>query len=374
MNNKPSCKNATIVTIIFCILLVVGIVLTAVVGPCKIDEKRRSLVITFTGALDASSLQTALETKLEGSVVLNERGKTTTTTTTTTKKATTTTTVATTTTTAVTTTEGAAAVAARTGATTTAATTTAATTTAGTTAAGATTTTTTKPTTTTVPANAFRSGKLVATISNCDEISDDDLRNILNEVFAGKDFKNNNLVITELYEVEPVSSFSWTQIYACVILLVVVFVYCLIRYYSIGALASAVSAVIPAVVTAIGAIGAALICGIFADISISAVTAVATAASVIFSIIILENVKSDSKKDSSTVIGVASAVAVLLVLVAIVGVIGWSGEVIFSCIQYAIAVVFAAITALTYVRCMYSRFAPKASNTKKTSGKKPVIR
>lgn len=240
--NKPSSKGATIATIIFCILLVVGIVLTMTVGPCTRSAKRRNLVITFTGALDASKLQTELETKLEGSVVLNERGKTTTTTITTTAKPTTKapTTAATTTTATTTapTTQGVAAAAETTVATTTTAnnSTTAGTTdaTSSTTAA---TTTTTKPSTTTVPANAFRSGTMVASISNCDEKTDEDLRKILNEVFAGEDFKNNNLVITELYEVESMGGFSWTQIYACVILLIIAFVYCLIRFYSIGSLA-----------------------------------------------------------------------------------------------------------------------------------------
>ncbi|MBR5774439.1 MAG: hypothetical protein IKY44_06270 [Clostridia bacterium] len=372
--NKPSSKKATIATIIFCILLVAGIVLTMTVGPCTRSAKRRSVVITFAGALDASKLQSELETKLEGAVVLNERGKTTTTTkaTTTTTKATTTTTKAATTTTATTTaattTNGVAAAAE------TQTTTTAATTTAGTTAAGATTTTTTKATTTTVPANAFRSGTLVATISNCDEKTDEELVKILNEVFATDSFKNNKLTITELYEVEPMGGFSWTQIYACVILLIVVFVYSLIRYYSIGALASAVSAVVPAIVAVIGAVGASLICNIFADISISAVVAVATASAVIFSIIILENIKAGNNKDVCTVTGVASVIVVLLILAVIVSIIGWNGEVIFSCVQYAAAVVIAAIASLTYVRCMFSRFAPKASPQKKTSGKKPVIR
>ena len=380
MNNKPSAKKATVATIIFCILLIVGIVLTMTVGPCTRSAKKRSVTITFTGTLNNSTLQTALETALEGSVVLNEIDKqTTTATTTTTKKPTTTTKAPTTaaTTTAATTTQGAAA-AAETQTTTNAATnsTTAGTTSTSdsTTTTGAT-TTTKKPTTTTAPVNGFKSGKMVATISNCDEKSDDELRKILNDTFAGKDYKNNNLTITELYEVEPVGGFSWTQIYACVILLIVAFVYCLIRFYSIGAVASAVSAVVPAIVAVIGSVGAALICSIFADINISAVVAVATASAVIFSIIILENIKADSKKDSCTVIGLAGVVAVLLVLVAIVGIIGWNGEVIFSCIQYAVAVVIAAISALAYVRCMFSRFAPKASNNKKkTSGKKPVIK
>lgn len=376
MNNKPSAKKATVATIIFCILLVVGIVLTMTVGPCTRSAKVRNVTITFTGTLNNSSLQSALETALEGSVVLNEIDKqTTTATTTTTKKPTTTTTTAATTTVA-TTTQGAAAAAET--QTTTAQTnsTTAGTTNASgsTTAAGATTTTTKAPTTTT-SASGFKSGKMVATISNCDEKSDDELKKILNDTFAGKDYKNNNLAITEFYEVEPIGGFSWTQIYACVILLIVVFVYCLIRFNSIGAVASAVSAVVPAVVAVIGSVGAALICGIFADISISAVTAVATAAAVIFSVIILENIKSDSDKDACTVISLAGVVAALLLLVVIVSIIGWNGEVIFSCVQYAVAVVIAAISALTYVRCMFSRFAPKASNNKKkTSGKKPVIK
>jgi len=375
MNNKPSAKKATVATIIFCILLVVGIVLTMTVGPCTRSAKVRSVTITFTGTLNNSNLQTALETALEGSVVLNEIDKqTTTATTTTTKKATTTTTTAATTT-AATTTQGAAAAAETQTTTAQANSTTAGTTDAsGSTTNAGTTTTTKAPTTTTTSASGFKSGKMVATISNCDEKSDDELKKILNDTFAGKDYKDNNLVITDFYEVEPLG-FSWTQIYACVILLIVVFVYCLIRFYSIGAVASAVSAVVPAVVAVIGSVGASLICGIFADISISAVVAVATAAAVIFSVIILENIKSGSDKDSCTVISLAGVVAALLLLVVIVSIIGWNGEIIFSCVQYAVAVVFAAISALAYVRCMYSRFAPKASNNKKkTSGKRPVIK
>ena len=374
MNNKPSAKKATVATVIFCILLVIGIVLTMTIGPCTRSAKVRNVTITFTGTLNNSNLQTALETALEGSVVLNEIDKqTTTATTTTTKKATTTTTTKATTT-AATTTQGAAA-AAETQTTTVATNSTTAGTTnaSGSTTAAGSTTTTTKATTTTTSASGFKSGKMVATISNCDEKSDEELRKILNDTFAGKDYKNNNLVITEFYEVEPLG-FSWTQIYACVIILIVAFVYCLIRYYSIGAVASAVSAVIPAIVAVIGSIGAALICNIFADINISAVAAVAVASTALFSIIVLENIKSGSDKDICTVISVASVIAVLLILVAIVSVIGWNGEVIFSSIQYAAAVVIAAISALTYVRCMFSRMAPKASNVKKTSGKKPVIK
>lgn len=369
MNNKPSAKKATVATVIFCILLVLGIVLTMTVGPCNRSEKKRNVTITFTGTVNDSNLQTALETALEGSVVLNEIDKqTTTATTTTTTKATTTTTSATTT--AATTTQGAAA-AAETQTTTVADNST----TAGTTNSDSTTTTTAATTTTTASTTGFKSGKMVATISNCDEKSDEELRKILNDTFAGDDYKNNNLTITELYEVEPIGGFSWTHIYACVILLIVVFVYCLIRFYSIGAVASAVSAVIPAIVAVIGAVGAALICNIFADISISAVVAVAAASAVIFSVIILENIKSDSDKDACTVISLAGVVAVLLVLVAIVSIIAWNGEVIFSCIQYAVAVVIAAISALAYVRCLFGRFAPKASNNKKkTSGKRPVIK
>ena len=371
MNNKPSAKKATVVTVIFCILLVLGIVLTMTVGPCNRSAKVRNVSITFTGSLNASNLQSALETALEGSVVLNEIGRTTTVATTT--KATTkaTTTAATTSATTAATTEGVAAAAETTAATTTAATTDSSASTTGTTAA---TTTTKTTTTTTTSASDFKSGKMVATISNCDEKTDDDLRRILNETFESKDYKNYKLTITEIYEVEPTNGFSWTQIYACVILLIIVFVYCLIRFYSIGAIASAVAVVIPTVVAVIGSIGAALICRTFADISISAVTAVATVASVIFGNIVLENVKSGSDKDSCTVISVASVVAGLLVLVAVVAVIGWNGEVIFSCIQYAVAVVFAAITALAYVRCILSAMAPKALTTKKTSKKKPVIK
>lgn len=364
MNNKPSSKKATVVTVIFCILLVLGIVLTMTVGACNRSAKVRSVTITFAGSLNASNLQSALEKALEGSVVLNEIGRTTTAATTTT---TTTTTAATTT---AATTEGAAAAAETTAAADTATTTADAS--ASTTATTAATTTTT---TTTTSASDFKSGKMVATVSNCDEKTDDDIRRIFNEVFEGKDYQNYKLTITDVYEVAPTNAFSWTQVYACVILLIVVFVYCLIRFYSIGALASAVSVVIPAIVAVIGSIGAALICNIFADISISAVAAVATASAVIFGNIVLENVKSGSDKDSCTVISVASVVAVLLVLVAIVSVIGWNGEIIFSCIQYAVAVVFAAISALAYVRCILAGMAPKALNSKKKSnGKRPVIK
>lgn len=377
MNNKPSTKKATIITVIFCILLVLGIVLNLVIGPCKRSDKVRNVAITFTGVV-STNLQSALETALTGSVVINEVGKVVTTATTTTTKATTTTTKATTTTTADTTastTAGAAAAAETTQATTTA-TTVAGDTTAGTTGTGSTTgatTTTTKATTTTAAANGYKSGKLLATVSNCDEKTDEDIKRIFAEIFAGKDYKDNNLVITDIYEVESVNGFGWTQIYACVILLIVVFVYCLIRFYSIGAVASAASVVIPAVVAVIGSVGISLIFRIFADISISAVVAVATVGTVIFGNIILENVKSGSDKDSCTVISITAVIASLLVLVAIVSLIAWNGEVMFSCFQYAAAVICSAIAALAYVRCIMSKLAPKAFEKKKSS-KKPVIK
>lgn len=372
--NNCSAKKATAITVAFCILLVLGIVLNFVVGPCTRSSKVRTVVITFTGGIEASALQSSLETALGGSVTLNEKDKITTTTaatTTTTKKATTTTTTSATTTTAATTTAGVAAAAETQTATTT---TTTNSTTSTTTASGATTTTTKAPTTnTTLSASAFRSGKMVATVSNCDEKSNDDIKRIFEEIFAGKDYKAKNLTITDIYEVEPVNGFSWTQIYACVILLIVVFVYCLIRFNSIGSVASAVSVVIPAVVAVIGAIGAALILRIFNDISVSAVVAVATVSAVIFSNIILENVKTGSDKDSCTVISIASVICALLVLVAIVSLIAWNGEVMFSCFQYAAAVICAALASLTYVRCIMSKLSPKAFE-KKTSKKKPVIK
>ena len=371
--NNCSAKKATAITVVFCILLVLGIVLNFVVGPCTRSSKVRTVVITFTGGIEASALQSSLETALGGSVTLNEKDKITTTTaatTTTTKKATTTTTASATTTTAATTTAGVAA-AAETQTTTTTTTNSA---TSTTTASGATTTTTKAPVTnTTLSASAFRSGKMVATVSNCDEKSNDDIKRIFEEIFAGKDYKAKNLTITDIYEVEPVNGFSWTQIYACVILLIVVFVYCLIRFNSIGSVASAASVVVPAVVAVIGSVGAALIFRIFADISISAVVAVATVSAVIFSNIILENVKTGSDKDSCTVISIASVICALLVLVAIVSLIAWNGEVMFSCFQYAAAVICAALSSLTYVRCIMSKLSPKAFE-KKTSKKKPVIK
>ncbi len=359
-------KKLKVVTVIFCILLILGIVLSLTVDlkiPSREANKVRSIYITFTGTLKSSDLQSALEEKVVGAVVLNEKDKIVTTTAATT---TTTTTKATTTTTS---------------ATTTAATTTAATTTAGTTDANATTaastTTTTKATTTTTTASTtdFKSGKMVATVSRCDEKSDEDLRKIFEEVFASKDFKNNNLVIVEINEVEAISGFSGTQIYACVILLAVVFVFCLIRYYSLGAVASAISVVVSAAAAVAASVGAALICNTFANFDVSAVAAVAAVACAIFAAIVLENVKNGSKGECCSVSGIAAVVSVLLVLVAIVSVIAWNGEIAFSCIQYALAVIISAISALTYVRCVYGKFAPKkTNNTKKASGKKPVIK
>ncbi|MBR5273416.1 MAG: hypothetical protein IKU25_08535 [Clostridia bacterium] len=361
MNNCK--KKTTIVTVIFCILLILGIVLSLAVDlniPSREANKVRDITITFTGTLKSNTLQTALEEKIEGAVVLNEKDKIVTTTTTT--KATTTTKPTTTT-------------------TTTAATTT---TTAGTTdtnastTAAATTTTTTKPTTTTTVASAsdFKSGKAVATVSKCDEKSDEDLRKIFEEVFASKDFKNNNLVIVEINEVEAISGLNGTQIYACVILLIVVFVFCLIRFYSLGALASAVSVVISAAVAIAASIGAALICNTFANIDVSGVAAVAAAACAVFAAIVLENVKNGTKNETCSVSGIAAVVSVLLVLVAIVSVIAWNGEIAFSCIQYALAIIISAISALVYVRCVFDKFAPEktTNNKKKGSSKKPVIK
>lgn len=368
--NNCSTKKATAITIVFCILLVLGIVLNMVIGPCTRDSKVRTVVITFTGGLEASNLQSSLETALGGSVTLNEKDKVTTTaTTTTTKKATTTTTASTTTTTAATTTEGVAAAAE------TQTTTAANSATSTTTASGSTTTTTKAATTnTTLSSSAFRSGKMVATVSNCDEKSNDDIKRIFGEIFASDDYKAKNLTITDIYEVEPTNGFSWTQIYACVILLIVVFVYCLIRFNSIGSVASAVSVVIPAVVAVIGAIGAALILRIFNDISVSAVVAVATVSAVVFANIILENVKTGSDKDSCTVISITSVVCALLVLVAIVSLIAWNGEVMFTCFQYAAAVICSALASLAYVRCIMGKLAPKSLEKSKVSKKKPVIK
>lgn len=367
--NNCSTKKATAITVVFCILLVLGIVLNIVIGPCTRDSKVRTVVITFTGGLEASALQSSLENALGGSVALNEKDKVTTTaTTTTTNKATTTTTASATTTTAATTTDGVAA-AAETQATTTAdsATTT--------TATGATTTTTKAPTTsTTLSASAFRSGKMVATVSNCDEKSDEDIKRIFGEIFASDDYKAKNLTITDIYEVENTNGFSWTQIYACVILLIVVFVYCLIRFNSIGSVASAASVVIPAVVAVIGSVGAALILRIFNDISISAVVAVATVSAVVFGNVILENVKTGSDKDSCTVVSITSVVCALLVLVAIVSLIAWNGEVMFTCFQYAAAVICAALASLAYVRCIMGKLSPKALEKNRVSKKKPVIK
>ena len=325
MKNKPMGKKVAVTSIIFCILLIVGIVLSMTSGVNTKDITVRNAVVTFEGSIKSSDLSTALREDFDdddAAFVLNEVSL-------------------------------------------------AEPTDAATTDENGETDTTT---TTTAASGTFTSGKMIITITGVEDKTDDDIKASFTKVFENDTYKDNKLTIASINTVSKIGGFEPIQVYLCIIVLLVAFVYCIIRFSATGSLAAGVSTVVACVISAAVTVCLSLACGVFAGSNVSVMAGVTVAMTFVFAHIVLDGVISDGKCLTSTVVCVAAIVFFLLVLVSVVAVIAGDSAMLGYTVPGMLACVFSAVSALVYVKAIWYAIAGNNNNNVKTKKKKAVIK
>ena len=322
MTNKASGKKAVITTVIFCIIIVLGIVLSFVMGVNTNSTKVRNVTVTFEGSLTSKTIRSEFAEHLDANVVLKEV------------------TVAADAEEAEEADEGE-----------------------------------TETTTTTTAAGTFNSGKFIATVTDCDNLSDEEIKSTLSEIFAEEAFADSNMAVESITTADSIAGFNVIQIYLCVIVLVVAFVYALIRFHATGALASGLAVVISSVLASAVAVCASLICGVFVGSNISIVAGIALIMAIIFANVILENIVSGNPgKSGAFVLGMGAILILADVLIAVVGIIGGNMAILGYCVPGLFAILASVISALAYVDVIWSRIVPQNKAEIKKASKKVVIK